>query len=105
MVAIPQMSVAVADPVAAGEVDPSQLTVMLAGQEITGARLSSTVTIALAVDTLPLLSVTVNTTVFAPTSEQLNVDLLIVIELIAQLSKLPLLIEEGVMETSPLLFN
>ena len=44
--------------------------IVTSGQVIIGARLSSTVTTASHVDTLLLLSVTVRTTAFVPTSEQ-----------------------------------
>jgi hypothetical protein len=65
-VAVPQLSVAVAVPVAAGSVEPPQYTAWLAGQlTITGAVLSSTVTVKL-FDTLPQLLVAVTVTVVTP---------------------------------------
>jgi hypothetical protein len=50
---------------------------------------SSTVTVAVAVPTLPLASVADSVTVFAPTFEQLNVDLLSEYDATAQLSVVP----------------
>jgi len=49
------------------------VTTIFAGHDVeTGATLSSTVTVAVAVETLPLTSVTVSVTVFAPIVEQSN---------------------------------
>ena len=57
-----------------------------------GAILSTTVTVAVQVETFPFTSVTVSVTVFAPTFAQVNELGETVIEAIPQLSKLPLLI-------------
>jgi hypothetical protein len=55
----------------------------------TGLIVSSTVTVAVAVPTLPLASVAESVTVLAPTFEQLNVDLLKLYEATPQLSVVP----------------
>ena len=70
-----QLSVAVAFPYAtllAVHNPGSLLTVKSAGQVITGANGSTTVTIAPQEETFPFTSVNVNVTLFAPTSEQSN---------------------------------
>ena len=59
MLAILQLSVAVAVPVAVGKVDPPQYTVREAGHVITGFSLSVTVTVKLLVVIWPLASVAV----------------------------------------------
>ena len=68
----------------------------------TGTTLSSTVTFALAVDTLPLLSVTVKVTVFVPTSEQTKSVWLKASVAIPQLSYDELLIIATVIRPCPL---
>ncbi len=55
-----------------------------------GITLSSTVTVAVQVETLPLLSVTVRVTVFEPTSAHPNVSLSNAKDAIPQASLLPL---------------
>ena len=67
----------------------------------TGTVLSWTVTLAFTVETLPLLSVTVNTTVFGPTLVQSNDDLLIVVVAIPQLSEELLFTCTAVMVVEP----
>ena len=63
--------------------------------------LSSTVTIAEQVDEFPLLSVTVRTTVFAPTFKQENELCDKLLEAIPQASLEPLSICEAVIEAFP----
>jgi len=65
---------------------------MLEGQEIAGAMLSTTVTVAVQVEEFPFTSVTVRVTVLAPTFEQLKLVLLNERLAIPQLSLDPLLI-------------
>ena len=60
-------------------------------QTMTGWTLSWTVTVALAVEELPLTSVTVRSTVFGPTLAQVNAFGRTVIDAMPQLSELPLL--------------
>jgi hypothetical protein len=69
---------------------------------IVGAILSSTVTVAVQVDTFPLLSVTVKTTVFAPTFEQSNEVISKLKLAIPQASLLPLFISAVVILALPL---
>jgi hypothetical protein len=59
------------------------------GTVSTGLMVSRTVTVAVAVPTLPLASVADRVTVLAPTFEQLNVDLLSEYDATAQLSVVP----------------
>src|SRR5690606_7634084 len=67
----------------------------------TGAMMSSTVTIAVAVSVLPLTSVTVRVTVLSPTSPQSKLFWLSVIEAIPQVSAEPLSISAAVMLAFP----
>src|SRR5690606_37580132 len=67
----------------------------------TGAMMSSTVTIAVAVSVLPLTSVTVRVTVLAPTSPQSKLDLSSVMLAITQASVEPLSISAAVMLALP----
>ena len=66
MASTSQLSVAVALPVAAGSVEPSHSTVISAGQVISGAVASRTVTWKLQLPLLPLASVAVQVTVCVP---------------------------------------
>src|SRR5690606_41812894 len=68
----------------------------------TGSTLSSTVTVAFAVLTFPLLSVTVNTTAFGPTFEQSNVVMSSERLAIPQASFEALSISAAVIDTFPL---
>lgn len=82
--------------------DPSVLFCeMLPGQEITGAMLSITVTVALQFEEFPFTSVTVIVMVLTPTSEQLKLVLLNETLAMPQLSKEPLLICAAVMLALP----
>ena len=72
-----------------------------AAQLATGGTLSSTVTTAVQVETLPLLSVTVRITLFAPTLEQSNVETSIVVLAIPQASAEPPSTSAGVIVTFP----
>ena len=82
----------------------SNCTVMF-WQLAVGATLSSTVTTAVQVETLPLLSVTVSTTLFAPTLEQSKVVMSILVEAIPQASFEPPSTSAGVMVALPLASN
>ena len=79
-------------------------TVMLR-QIAFGATRSCTVTTAAQVLVLPLLSVTVRVTLFAPTFAQVKFELLIVKEAIPQASEEPLLIAAAVVEPVPFAFR
>ena len=70
-VAVPQLSVAVAVPVAAGNVLVLHWTVTLEGHVIVGAVPSSTVTVKVQVAVLPFTSVAVAVTVVVPTGKEL----------------------------------
>jgi hypothetical protein len=74
-------------------------------QIATGATLSSTVTVAVQVLLLPLTSVTVKTSVFAPTSEQTKADWLKLKLAIPQASLLPLFTAAAVVLPLPVLSN
>ena len=74
-------------------------------QKTVGATLSTTVTTATHVEVFPQASVTVKVTLFAPTSEQLKVNLLAVNVIVLQPSLLPPSIIEGVIVTVPWAFN
>jgi len=74
---------------------------MFAGQEMAGAILSTTVTVAVQVETFPFTSVTVSVTVLLPTLAQVNELGETVTEAIPQLSEEPLLICEAVIEAVP----
>ncbi len=80
----------------------SSCTVMF-WQTATGATLSSTVIVVEHVVELPFTSVTVRTSVFAPTSEQTNAVWLRAKVAIAQLSELPLFTAAAVVEPLPVL--
>ena len=67
----------------------------------TGVTLSSTVTVDVAVDTLPLLSVTVRVTRFGPMFEQSKSVLSSVNEAMPQASELPLSICASVIDALP----
>src|SRR5687767_2974709 len=71
----------------------------------TGATLSSTVTVADAVETLSLLSVTVSVTMFVPTIEQSKSVLDNSIDFIPQASYEPLLIAEASIDALPSAFS
>ena len=73
--------------------------------EITGAMLSSTVTVAVLEETFPFTSSTVSVTVFTPMFEQLNVVLSKAIVLIEQLSEEPLLMFAVVIVALPFASN
>ena len=80
---------------------PSSETLM-SWQTATGGMLSSTVTVETAVFTLPLLSVTVSVTLFAPTSAVVNEVVSMDTPLMPQASLLPLLMSLAVMVALPL---
>ena len=67
-----------------------------------GLSVSNTVTVAAAESRLPLTSVTLNCTVFAPTFEQLKLLLSRLLVLMPQASLLPLSMSAAVMFTFPL---
>ena len=67
--------------------------------------MSSTVMVVVHVVELPLTSVTVKTSVFAPTSEQTNAVWLNTKDAIAQLSELPLFTAAAVVDPFPVLSN
>ena len=71
----------------------------------TGKTLSSTVTVAVPVETLLLISVTVKVTVFAPTLAHVNELGETVIDLIPQASDEPLLTSATTIEPLPVAFN
>ena len=73
--------------------------------EITGAILSSTVTVAVLLALLPFTSSTVNVTVFAPKFVQLKLVLSKLIVLMPQLSLEPLLMFAVVMLAAPFASN
>ena len=82
--------------------EPSHSTVELAAASvITGSTLSSTVTVAVAVLELPLLSVTVNVTTLSPRSAHVKADLLKVIDAMPQASEELLFTAAAVVEASP----
>src|SRR5690606_7063952 len=103
MLGAQQLSVAVALPVRVGRQLLEQLTVMFAGQLITGGLLSFTVTVAVQVETLPHTSRTVRITAqFVPMLAQVKVLGVTVIVSGLQLSVLPLSISAGVIVALPL---
>ena len=75
---------------------------MLFGQLIAGSTLSSTVTVAVQLELLPLLSVTVSVTVLAPTSEQVKPEVLTVLVSMPQASVEPPSTSAAVMVAEPL---
>ena len=87
------------------QVSKSVLRVALGTQVITGAILSSIVTVVVQLEELPLASVTVKVTVFSPMLLQSNVLGLTVLVAIPQLSVEPPSISAGVMLTIPLASN
>ena len=70
-----------------------------------GATLSSTVTTAVQLEVLPLASVTVSTTLLAPTLEQSKLETSMVVEAIPQASLEPPSTSAAVMEALPLASN
>ena len=75
---------------------------MTSWQTAVGLVLSSTVTVAVQVEVLPLTSVTVRVTVLAPTFEQLKLDGATLIPARPQLSEEPLLMSDAVIVAEPL---
>src|SRR5690554_1101755 len=108
MLAMPQLSalpLSISDTVILALPLASSWIVKGAAQFANGARLSSTVTTVVQVETFPFTSVTVKVIVFGPTSEQSKVFLSIVIVATPQLSELPLSISDTVMLELPLASN
>src|SRR6185312_8105067 len=103
MLATLQLSVAVALPVLA--VSVLQLAVTFTGHMIVGLIVSFTVTVAVVVDTLPLWSVTVRVTVFAPTFEQSKLFGATLSVCIPQASLEPLSTSAAVMLAAPAAFS
>ena len=80
--------------------DPSNITVMF-WQEAVGEVVSATVTVEVQVLLFPLPSSTVNVTVFAPRSAQVNDEVLMLRLAVPQLSELPLSTSAAVIVALP----
>jgi len=83
----------------------AQTAVRFAGQVNVGAALSTTVTVATQVETLPVASVTVSVTLLSPTSVQSNALSLITVDVTPQLSVLPPSTSAATIVTLPVPFR
>ena len=101
-VTVPQLSASSSIPVNTSGTTSLQLaTTIGAGQVNVGAMLSSTVTVATQVDTLPAASVTVKVTLLSPTLLQSNVLSLMTVDCTPQLSEEPPSTSDATMFTLP----